>query len=286
MMACVSAAAVRCCYCVEWPTLRHVPLTRLIRRSTEQGSAWRCASTYSHGNADGGPPAWPREPHPTPYQILGMHKSAPYTKSRFYQLVKLYHPDTQNHYSSRASSSNQPSISPATRLERYHLVIAANDILSDPSKRRLYDNHGIGWSNHSTASYTRNDDARYKPRPTVYNNATWEDWERWHQAQNGQQARSHPLYMSNGTFAAVVVMMCMIGALAQANLAERSGVSMMQATNISNQKIGQEILRRTTSSAGLTKSQRVDGFLRERENAAYSYRPENYHDRPQSGKNG
>ncbi|PHH79362.1 hypothetical protein CDD82_2421 [Ophiocordyceps australis] len=293
MMGRVSA----CCCCGEWPATRHVSLASLLRRNIEQDAAstypskyawrytWRSASTHSRGSADNGPPAWPRDPHPTPYQILGMHKGAPYTKSRFYQLVKLYHPDTQNHGSSSSSPSNQPSISRATRLERYHLVVAANDILSDPEKRRLYDNHDIGWSDHSAASAGRPGDPQYKPRPTVYNNATWEDWERWHQAQKGHQAQSPPLYMSNGTFAAVVVMMCMIGALAQANRAERSGISMIHATNASNDAIGKEMLRKTISSVGLTKDQRVDSFLRDRENVAYSYKPENCHDGPQSGKN-
>ncbi|KAH0066411.1 hypothetical protein KCU60_g21561, partial [Aureobasidium melanogenum] len=41
---------------------------------------------------------WPKAPkghtHPTPYQILSTTESEPYSKRRFYELVKLYHPDS------------------------------------------------------------------------------------------------------------------------------------------------------------------------------------------------
>src|SRR5690242_10720499 len=55
---------------------------------------------------------WPTNPNPTPYEIFNITNNDTYTKTRFYELAKLYHPD-KNH------QSNMPHLSPATRIERY-----------------------------------------------------------------------------------------------------------------------------------------------------------------------
>ncbi|OCL06051.1 hypothetical protein AOQ84DRAFT_85833, partial [Glonium stellatum] len=93
--------------------------------------------------------AWPTAtpPHaiPTPYQILALRHDEPYTKQRFYALVKLYHPDRHHHHYSSDSSRAIASLPRSTRLERYRLLVAAHTLLSDPAKRRAYDRHGIGW---------------------------------------------------------------------------------------------------------------------------------------------
>ncbi len=67
---------------------------------------------------------WPTSAHPTPYEILNLDKRTPYAKARFYELVKLYHPDSSHH--------GPDGLAPAARLERYRLVVAANGILGDP----------------------------------------------------------------------------------------------------------------------------------------------------------
>ncbi|KAM4056589.1 DnaJ domain-containing protein [Hirsutella rhossiliensis] len=209
----------------------------------------RRASTSTHSDGDA-PPAWPRSSHPTPYEIFDIHKAAPYTKRRFYQLVKLYHPDTHD------SHTRGPFLPSATRLERYRLVVAANDLLSDPEKRRLYDSHDRAW--------------RHQPNSPA-RNATWEDWERWYEARDGR--RREPTYMSNGTFATLVVMMCMVGAMTQANRAEASGAHFVESTKQRHAAIGQDMLRSSTALAGRSKDERVDSFLRDRQNVASDYAP-------------
>ena len=77
---------------------------------------------------------------PTPYQIFNQRKGSPYSKQRFYELVKLYHPDRHEH------SGSEDGLSYSTKVERYRLVVAANDILSDPVKRGAYDCYGAGWN--------------------------------------------------------------------------------------------------------------------------------------------
>lgn len=209
-----------------------------------------------------------------------MSKTAPYTKSRFYQLVKIYHPDKHAH------SPAIDHIPPATRLERYRLVVAANDLLSDPSKRRLYDVHGIGWSGARPQTLNesmRQADRSWRDQPgNAAHNATWEDWERWYAARDGKVRE--PLYMSNALFASLVVMMCMVGALAQMNRAGESGAEFLEMRDQSDRAIGQQMARKTMRAAGRSKDERVDEFLRERENVSYQFVPARYDDIPVPGE--
>lgn len=234
-------------------------------------------------------PDWPRSPNPTPYEIFDINRKAPYTKHRFYQLVKLYHPDKYHHNSSSSSSSSSsstsastPSITPSTRLERYRLVIAANDLLSSPSKRALYDTHGLGWSpssnTHQTHESLRRADRAWRHNPnSAAHNATWEDWERWHEAQSGAANHARkPLYMSNGMFASIIIAMCMVGAMAQKSRAESIGDEYVEWKARRHAEIGKELNKRGMEMAGMGRDERVESFVRDRENANYAYAPGKY----------
>lgn len=126
--------------------------------------------------------SWPTGASFTPYDLFKLDREAPYSKTRFYELVKIYHPDRpcNGHPLCR-------DISPEVRLKRYHLVVAANEILSDPVKRATYDQYGTGWSLHPPrpmASWSR---PGYSGAGPIFANATWEDWERWHNRHQGDQ---------------------------------------------------------------------------------------------------
>lgn len=229
--------------------------------------------------------SWPRSAHPSPYEVLGLHRNAPYTKRRFYQLVKLYHPDMPR--PADTTTPPPPRLTSAVRLERYRLVVAAHGLLSDPQKRHLYDRHGIGWvsspppppqQHHPDHYYHPHHHARDMDRSWRYQpgnasrNATWEDWEQWRAAASGKTS-GQPTYMSNGTFAALVVCMCMIGAFAQMERAEAAGEQYVDFVQQKDWAIGQKMRESTIASSGRTKDERVDSFLRDRENLTFDFQP-------------
>ncbi|KYK54831.1 Hsp40 co-chaperone Jid1 [Drechmeria coniospora] len=264
------------------------PASALLSSIPRHGRRRHATARQTPGRHE--PPAWPSSPNPTPYEILDLPRDAPYAKQRFIQLVKLYHPDTEHHdghHLGPSSSSSSPTFLPsasvsasasasaprlprAIRLERYRLVVAANDLLGDPAKRRLYDLHGVGWSHGHGAPNLRDADRAWRHRPnSAARNATWEDWERWYEVRSGKPRE--PTYMSNGLFATLVVAMCMVGALAQANRAESSGADFVEYAQQRNADIGHQMRRDGMARAGRSKDERVDSFLKDRENVAYDY---------------
>lgn len=142
---------------------------------------------------------WPKSPTFTPYELLNLSRGAPYSKARYYELVKIYHPDRPSN-----------DISLQLRLERYKLIVAAHEILSDPARRAAYDTSGTGW------------DLHIPPDPefpaggqdmAIYANATWEDWERWQMRHHGKQQH----VVDQRTFTRLVILLVLFGAALQAS---------------------------------------------------------------------
>ncbi|KAB8070735.1 hypothetical protein BDV29DRAFT_29528 [Aspergillus leporis] len=152
--------------------------------------------------------SWPSTPSFTPYDVFKQDRKAPYSKNRFYELVKIYHPDRpcNDHPLCR-------DISPEMRVQRYHIVVAAHEILSDPSKRAAYDLSGAGWGVHAqgpTPSWARPGSSDWSP---IYANATWEDWERWQNRYKGKQQTM----VDNRTFTKLIILMTLLGGALQAS---------------------------------------------------------------------
>jgi hypothetical protein len=78
---------------------------------------------------------WPERANPTPYEIFNLPRTATQTeiKSRYFQLVKQYHPDH----------------APRAPVDCFRKVVEAYKILSQPSKRHEYD------SQHPSPEQTR-----------------------------------------------------------------------------------------------------------------------------------
>ncbi|KAM3083248.1 Chitinase 4 [Clarireedia jacksonii] len=210
---------------------------------------------------------------PTPYQIFNQKKGSPYSKQRFYELVKLYHPDRYDHDSASAVLSYE------TKLSRYRLIIAANDILSDPIKRGAYDRYGAGWNGqpeildprdrtHSAAWGDQNSHGWRSPGGPSQN-ATWEDWERWYQ----RDAKGHqePQFVSNTAFVLIIVIFAALGGIGQATRVENYSVTFLEQRDALHTKMSKELnQRRKESTTGFgSREERIHSFLRQRDPTGY-----------------
>ncbi|KAI0150830.1 hypothetical protein GGR57DRAFT_184458 [Xylariaceae sp. FL1272] len=221
---------------------------------------------------------WPMVPHPTPYDIFAQPRHARYNKAIFYELVKIYHPD-------RVHVSVNSAVSPAVRLERYRLIVAANEILSDPVKRKAYDLYGAGWdSNRSMQSLYREADKRWRSEPgNPSMNATWEDWDRWYREKNGEKPPQTPMYMSNELFVVLLCAFVVAGSMAQARRANSNTMSIVEMREQSSVAINGDMRRRQNEQALLNRHERVENFLRQRDgwNIASSTANDPTHDEAQ-----
>ncbi|KAI1378140.1 hypothetical protein F4677DRAFT_414510 [Hypoxylon crocopeplum] len=216
--------------------------------------------------------AWPASPHPSPYEIFDQHKSAPYSKVKYYDLVKIYHPDRHRH-----AISNP--LSHAIRLERYRLVVAANQILSDPTRRRAYDLYGAGWGGQRSMENTyRAADKSWRDVPgNPSMNATWEDWERWyHERDGGKKEQQHPVFMSNQLFAGVLCLFVIVGSLGQARRATTNTMSIVETRDQNHAAISLDMRKRQSEQAVLNRNERVANFLRQRDGWAIASSPHSH----------
>lgn len=249
--------------------LHNIPLARQPRRQPFV-TAPRDDGT---GGRNGLP--WPISPNPTPYEIFSQTREAPYQKTQFYHLVKLYHPDRHHHVSGLSHGHGHGhghGLSTATMLERYRLIVAANNILSDPAKRRAYDLYGTGWAGQADMhSPYRGADQSWRSRPgSAANNATWEDWERWHDersrgSRGSRGEKQVQQFMSNGGFAVIVIFFIVLGGIAQVTRAGSTSLTMQEMQDQQHKMISRKLMSQQAGHAPLSRKDRVWSFLERRE---------------------
>lgn len=210
---------------------------------------------------------------PTPYQIFNQKKGSPYSKRRFYELVKIYHPDRHGH-----SSCLHDDIPVATKLERYRLIVAANNLLSDPVKRSAYDTYGAGWHgaphalrpgeaapNGSWASPATGRGWDGGPDGPA-NNATWEDWERWYNRGEKQE----PVYFSNTTFLVLIALFVGVGYLGQTRRLDNFSLSLTHQIDALHNEMSKDLRRRRKMAAMYgDREERIQEFLKARDPVGY-----------------
>jgi DnaJ domain len=242
----------------------------------QTSSACRRYATVTDGVLDGDSngtlvDTWPepRHPHrvPTPYQILNLQRGEQYTKARFTELVKLYHPDRSVHSSHEHLCRSVPQ---HTRLERYRLIIAAHTILSDPVKRRAYDSYGAGWGHHEDITFRQKDGgaASSHGADSPMGNATWEDWERWYNRRDGTGSQQ-PIFVSNTAFVSLILVLAALGGVGQATRADSTTKTILQIRDESHQKAAKELAKVRQEAISWGKDERIAMFLRMRDPDAY-----------------
>lgn len=224
---------------------------------------------------------WPAAPkgqiHPTPYQIFSMKHNASYSKTRFYELVKLYHPDRSN-----GPHTDMPR---AVRMERYRLIVAANTILSDPLKRSAYDRFGAGWNGRAELGgqhEQQSGDGKAgpfspnwsSPGDPIWQNATWEDWEKFYAKRareqgggpaDGVDREQSPYYMPHSHFLLLVAFLALIGSTANYTRAESAGSYFVAQRDLVHDRSAKDLRRARQEAAGGSRDERIQWFLRNRE---------------------
>ncbi|CAK7270075.1 J domain-containing protein 1 [Sporothrix epigloea] len=214
---------------------------------------------------------WPASKHPTPYEVLGLPKTAAYQKKRFYALAKQYHPDLHH-----CAPTHLQGLTHAERLERYRLLVAANDLLSHTGRRRMYDLYGQGWAASKAAAAGSNRNAHQDRdwrtrRGTAAYNATWEDWEQWRRQNGGSEstdgadAKQTEQFMSNGGFALIVLFAMCVGGWGQAMRATSQGASILDMRDQQHRAVLGALRDRQDADAQLSREDRVGVFLERRE---------------------
>ena len=97
----------------------------------------------------------------TPYSVLGLSSSASRKdiKSHYYDLVKQTHPDR---FAKTGVSKEQ--------LDKFHRVVRAYELLSDPKRKSLYDRMGVGWDTPAP---------KFGQKTRFYRPRTPEEWDAW-----------------------------------------------------------------------------------------------------------
>lgn len=239
---------------------------------------WEQKRTYANVVDGGGDELhWPQSDKkgtvPTPYQIFNLSTDAPYSKRRFFELVKIYHPDraTRCH-----ESSEVMGLSHTVRLERYRLIIAANEILADPVRRHAYDRYGTGWDGHVKGSSSEARKGKYAyyreweggwTEPSPRYNATWEDWEQWHHRGSRRSKPQQPVLVENNTFVSIIIVIAAIGGTLETIRARNLSVAVHDRTSRLHDATSRDLKMRQ-KELGLDdagKDNRIETFLRLRD---------------------
>ena len=161
-------------------------------------------------------------------------------------------------------------------MERYRLIVAAHEILSDPVKRRAYDNTGAGWNGrpehdaprHYWASRGEAKWSGFDTNDSPFRNATWEDWEKWYQRRSGK--KQAPMYTSNGGFLSLVVAVVFLGAFGQSLHVDSYGnFFKRQVTQVHDDASKHMRQRRIESHEFADRDARLQSFLRTRDPVGY-----------------
>ncbi|KAF2764032.1 hypothetical protein EJ03DRAFT_242842, partial [Teratosphaeria nubilosa] len=221
---------------------------------------------------------WPETPKgrscPSPYAIFGIKHNAVYSKGKYYELVKLYHPDL-----SKDKHNGDPAHQ--LKMERYRLIVAAHNILSDPTKRSAYDRFGAGWDGRADPAGSGARSGAHQPGPfshswndhadPIWQNATWEDWERFYARRAEHEggpssAPRAPVYMKNSYFLSLVIFFAIIGSSANYGRAQDAGDYLVERRDIVHDRAAKELRKVRQDMAGMRgKEERIQWFMRQRE---------------------
>ncbi len=215
---------------------------------------------------------------PSPYDIFELEKSSAYSKRKFYELAKIYHPDRKEHNSG-------DGLTHIERLERYRLIVQAHEILSDPVKRKAFDSSGAGWGasraiDRHSRGYTNAEGKRYGFGPdddsSIFQNATWEDWERWYRRHDPPSKTQYEAYMHPNAFASIVILLAVLSGVLMATRAGQFSGSIEEKAQAFTEETSRFLSSRRDhlEENEIKSAGRVKHFLEKRDPSKYGLKEE------------
>lgn len=136
--------------------------------------------------------------------------------------------------------------------------MAANEILSDPEKRAAYDRRGAGWNLHPSPNTPSWHPGMNEHGP-IFANATWEDWERWHNRHRGEQRQ----FVDHKTFVTFLILLALFGGTVNATwIGQRNASYDKKLRDVNDQSIRFLSGRRDNTANEMKSSEeRVQHFL-------------------------
>ncbi|KAI1251132.1 hypothetical protein MGN70_008193 [Eutypa lata] len=206
---------------------------------------------------------WPRCSECTPYNILEQARTEPYNKRRFHELVRVYHPDRWQH-------ATYHGVSKATRVERYRLLVLANAILSDPLKRKAYDEYGVGWDgggHHGSPERRTNGDddlaQGWSQQPGQEGvDATWDGWEQW--GRQGQDQNQGLIILRNESLGLVLALFLTLGGCCLYAQAYYRVKEITQQCDKVHTTISEDLWRIKNQAESSSRENRVKAFVNHR----------------------
>jgi hypothetical protein len=189
----------------------------------------------------------------SPYEVLGLDCHAPYTRQRFTELAKRYHPDCASHNSTVIEDAT-------TRLARFHIIMEAHHVLSDPRKREAYDLYGLGWKHQSTLqAHDFQGSGQYAKTQA---NSPGTDW--WKE-QERYSKNKEEIFLRNVIGAVALLIFIALTSWLQlrrmANVLRAAACGYMQT----HENLVNELALLRVEGANLTKDDRIKKFLLQKE---------------------
>lgn len=228
----------------------------------------RCARTLFNASTTKHLP-WPAHQFPTPYEIFHVDRSASQSdiKRRYYELVKIYHPDR----------TANPS---AAENERFHKIVAANALLCDTSKRNAFDTYGIGWQWTGVGRHarvyagqmqgSRFDQYNRRRRADHAETAPWDHFYTGNRTQAGGSA-GETRYTSNTNFIGFLVFLSAIGAVVQAARLGKASADINERSDRQHFNTARDLAESRRLARDLGKDERRRLFLAHRSGDASGY---------------
>ncbi|EEP82567.1 predicted protein [Uncinocarpus reesii 1704] len=220
--------------------------------------------------------SWPTSPNFSPYEVFKQDQSAPYSKQRFYELVKLYHPDRP--CNGHPLCKDLPE---SLRMHRYRIIVAAHELLSDPVKRAAYDKYKDGWHHrHELFGIHAKQDFRQsavreaypgarKPGDEIFRNATWEDWQQYYDKRDGRPKQAQTV--SHSTFASFLLLLALFGGVGQAITVGKYSSFVQDRVKDVDSKCGKflDSRRQNNKEQMNSRDARIQKFLMDRDPSGY-----------------